>query len=150
MIELCLPLNQNYEVDFTDISITQNTRVSYPLEYIENGIIPAVGNHPNNIIFLTCDAFGILPPVSKLNTEQALYYFLSGYTSKVAGTERGVEEPEATFSACFGEAFLTLHPIKYAELLKKKIEEHKSNIYLVNTGWVGGSHVSGAKRVLTL
>ena len=138
-------LNQNYEVDFTDISITQNTRVSYPLEYIENGIIPAVGNHPNNIIFLTCDAFGILPPVSKLNTEQALYYFVSGYTAKIPGTEQGIKLPEATFSACFGEAFIIWHPLIYALLLREKIMKHKTKVWLVNTGWKGGIYGKGKR-----
>jgi phosphoenolpyruvate carboxykinase (ATP) len=104
-----------------------------------------MGDHPKNIIFLTADAFGVLPPVSKLSTEQAMYYFLSGYTAKVAGTERGVTEPTATFSACFGEAFLPLHPTKYAQLLGEKIRDHGANVYLVNTGWTGGSYGVGRR-----
>jgi len=138
-------LNNDYEVDFNDISITQNTRVSYPLNYIENGIIPAVGNHPKNIIFLTCDAFGILPPVSKLNTEQALYYFISGYTAKIPGTEQDIILPEATFSACFGEAFIIWHPFKYASLLREKIVKYKTKVWLVNTGWKGGIYGKGKR-----
>ena len=102
-------------------------------------------DHPRNIIFLTCDAFGVLPPVAKLSEGQAMYHFLSGYTAKVAGTERGVTEPEATFSACFGAAFLTLHPTVYADLLKKKINKHNCNVYLVNTGWVGGAYGKGER-----
>ncbi len=104
-----------------------------------------MGGHPENIIFLTCDAFGVLPPVSCLTPEQAMYHFLSGYTAKVAGTERGITEPQATFSACFGAAFLTLHPTKYADLLKKKIEQHNSRAYLVNTGWIGGGYGIGER-----
>jgi phosphoenolpyruvate carboxykinase (ATP) len=138
-------LNQDYEVDFNNISITQNTRVSYPLEYIENGIIPAVGNHPNNIIFLTCDAFGVLPPISRLNSEQALYYFISGYTAKIPGTEQGIKLPEATFSACFGEAFIIWNPLKYASLLREKIEKHNTKVWLVNTGWKGGEYGKGKR-----
>ena len=112
--------NHNNEPEYDNISITENGRVSYPINHIENWYEPQISNHPKNIIFLTCDAFGVLPPVSKLNNEQAMYYFLSGYTSKVAGTERGITEPQATFSSCFGSAFLTLHPIRYAQLFEKK------------------------------
>ena len=112
---------------------------------IDNYHIPQKGEHPKNIIFLTCDAFGVLPPLSKLNSGQAMYYFLNGYTAKVAGTERGIKEPQATFSSCFGEAFLTLHPLRYAELFQKKIEKHQSNIYLVNTGWTGGPYGIGGR-----
>jgi phosphoenolpyruvate carboxykinase (ATP) len=130
-------------VDFTDKSKTENTRVSYPIYHIQNHEPTMQGNHPKNIIFLTADAFGVLPPVSRLSNEQAMYYFLSGYTAKVAGTERGVTEPMATFSACFGEAFLPLHPTKYAKLLGEKIREHGSKVYLVNTGWTGGSYGVG-------
>jgi phosphoenolpyruvate carboxykinase (ATP) len=130
-------------VDFTDKSKTENTRVSYPIYHIQNHEPTMQGNHPKNIIFLTADAFGVLPPVSKLSTEQAMYYFLSGYTAKVAGTERGVTEPKATFSACFGEAFLPLHPTRYAKLLGEKIREHDAKVYLVNTGWTGGSYGVG-------
>jgi phosphoenolpyruvate carboxykinase (ATP) len=125
--------NVNYE----DVSKTENTRVSYPIEHIENHKEDLQAGHPNNIIFLSYDAFGILPPVSKLSKEQAMYYFLSGYTAKVAGTERGITEPVTTFSACFGEAFLPLHPTAYAKLLGKKIDEHNVNVYLVNTGLNG-------------
>ncbi|MBI1293011.1 phosphoenolpyruvate carboxykinase (ATP) [bacterium] len=136
---------KTYEVDYNDISITENTRVSYPLEFIPNAKLPAVGGHPKNIIFLTCDAFGVIPPVSKLTPGQAMYHFISGYTAKVAGTEVGVTEPSATFSACFGAAFLVWHPTKYAELLKHKIEAHHSNVWLVNTGWSGGAYGVGSR-----
>ena len=107
--------------------------------------MPCVAGHPTDIIFLTCDAFGVLPPVSKLTTEQAVYHFISGYTAKVAGTEMGVTEPSATFSACFGAPFLVWHPAKYAELLAEKMREHKVNVWLINTGWSGGSHGIGAR-----
>lgn len=133
------------KVDYSDTSITQNTRASYPIEHIENVQIPCVAGHPKNIIFLTCDAFGVLPPVSKLTPEQASYHFISGYTAKVAGTEMGVTEPQATFSACFGAAFMMWHPNKYAELLSGKMKEHKVNAWLVNTGWTGGGHGVGSR-----
>ncbi|MDJ0757167.1 MAG: phosphoenolpyruvate carboxykinase (ATP) [Ardenticatenaceae bacterium] len=129
---------RTHQVDFTDVSITQNTRASYPIEYIPNAKIPCVGDHPQNIILLTADAFGVLPPVSKLTPDQAMYHFISGYTAKVAGTEMGVTEPQATFSACFGAAFMVWHPSKYAELLAQKMQEHGSTAWLVNTGWTGG------------
>lgn len=132
-------------VDFDDGSKTENTRVSYPIEHIENHEPSLKAGHPKNIIFLTADAFGVLPPVSKLTKEQAMYYFLSGYTAKVAGTERGITEPVATFSACFGEAFLPLHPTVYAKLLGEKIDEHGVNVYLVNTGWTGGKYGVGKR-----
>ncbi|MDY0365938.1 MAG: phosphoenolpyruvate carboxykinase (ATP) [Arcobacter butzleri] len=132
-------------VDYSDGSKTENTRVSYPISHIDNHKTDLMGGHPKNIIFLSADAFGILPPVSKLSKEQAMYYFLSGYTAKVAGTERGITEPVATFSACFGEAFLPLHPTVYADLLGKKIDEHNVNVYLVNTGWSGGSYGVGKR-----
>ena len=139
------------EIDFSDNSKTENTRVSYPLYYIENSLMAkgmnSIAEHPSKIIFLTCDAFGILPAISKLSSNQAMYHFISGYTAKVAGTERGITEPQATFSPCYGGPFLTLHPLVYAELLKKKIEEHNVPVYLVNTGWIGGSATSGAKRI---
>jgi phosphoenolpyruvate carboxykinase (ATP) len=138
-------IDENGNVDFTDKSKTENTRVSYPIYHIQNHEPTMMGDHPKNIIFLTADAFGVLPPVSKLSTEQAMYYFLSGYTAKVAGTERGVTEPTATFSACFGEAFLPLHPTKYAQLLGEKIRDHGANVYLVNTGWTGGSYGVGRR-----
>ncbi len=133
------------EVDYEDGSKTENTRVSYPIEHIQNHKHDLMAGHPENIIFLTADAFGVLPPVSKLTKEQAMYYFLSGYTAKVAGTERGVTEPVATFSACFGEAFLPLHPTVYAKLLGEKISEHGVNVYLVNTGWTGGGYGVGKR-----
>ncbi|QSZ42593.1 phosphoenolpyruvate carboxykinase (ATP) [Sulfurimonas aquatica] len=133
------------EVDYEDGSKTENTRVSYPIEHIANHEPGLNGGHPKNIIFLTADAFGVLPPVSKLTKEQAMYYFLSGYTAKVAGTERGITEPVATFSACFGEAFLPLHPTVYAKLLGEKIDEHGVNVYLVNTGWTGGVYGVGKR-----
>ena len=136
------------EVDFADSSLTENTRASYPIEYIPNAKIPCVGPHPKNIILLTCDAFGVLPPVSKLTPGQAMYHFISGYTAKVAGTEVGVVDPEATFSACFGSAFLVWHPTVYAELLAKKIREHGSDVWLVNTGWSGGGFGVGSRMSL--
>ncbi|MDF1579529.1 MAG: phosphoenolpyruvate carboxykinase (ATP) [Desulfuromonadales bacterium] len=132
-------------IDFADGSKTENTRVSYPIEHIANHEPRLKAGHPKNIIFLTCDAFGVLPPVSKLSRDQAMYYFLSGYTAKVAGTERGVTEPQATFSACFGEAFLPLHPTVYAELLGEKMARHNVNAYLVNTGWTGGGYGVGQR-----
>ena len=137
--------NEDQTPDYYNTEKTQNGRVSYPIDHIDNWHKPQIAGHPKNIIFLTCDAFGVLPPVAKLSNEQAMYHFLSGYTAKVAGTERGVTEPQATFSACFGEAFLTLHPSKYADLLKQKIEEHDCNVYLVNTGWVGGGYGTGER-----
>lgn len=135
-------------VDFDDTSITQNTRIAYPLEFIPNSKIPAIGGHPTNIIMLTCDAFGVLPPVSKLTSAQAMYHFISGYTAKVAGTEMGVTEPEATFSACFGAPFMVWHPAKYAELLAKKMAQHNVNAWLVNTGWTGGAYGTGKRMSL--
>lgn len=132
-------------VDFSDASKTENTRVSYPIHHIHNHHPLMQGDHPKTIIFLTADAFGVLPPVSMLSKEQAMYYFLSGYTAKVAGTERGITEPVATFSACFGEAFLPLHPTVYAELLGRKIDAHGVKVYLVNTGWSGGSYGVGKR-----
>ena len=138
-------------VDYSDNSKTENTRVSYPLNFIENSVFakgkPALSDHPKTIIFLTCDAYGVIPPVSKLSPEQAMYHFISGYTAKVAGTELGVTEPTATFSPCFGGPFLTLHPLEYAELLREKINKFNVPTFLVNTGWVGASAESGAKRI---
>ena len=142
---------ENYKIDFDDGAKTENTRVSYPLTHIENSLYAkgqdSITTHPKTVIFLTCDAYGVLPPVSNLSAEQAMYHFITGYTAKVAGTERGVKEPQATFSPCFGGPFLTLHPLRYAELLKDKLEKHGSIVYLVNTGWVGGSPSSGAARI---
>ena len=137
--------NEDGTPDYDNVSKTQNGRVSYPIYHIDNWHKPQMAGHPKKIIFLTCDAFGVLPPVSKLSPDQAMYHFLSGYTAKVAGTERGVNEPEATFSACFGEAFLTQHPTKYADLLKEKINKHESDVYLVNTGWTGGPYGTGSR-----
>lgn len=133
------------EVDFEDGSITQNTRVSYPIEFIDNAKIPCIGPQPRNIILLTCDAFGVIPPVSKLTPAQAMYHFISGYTAKIAGTEQGIVEPQATFSACFGAAFLVLHPTRYAEMLAEKIEAHGAHAWLVNTGWTGGEYGAGSR-----
>jgi phosphoenolpyruvate carboxykinase (ATP) len=134
------------KVDYTDVSITQNTRASYPIEYISNAKIPCEAGHPENIIFLTYDAFGVLPPVSKLSPEQAMYHFISGYTAKVAGTEVGVTEPQATFSACFGAAFLVWPPARYAEMLAEKMKKHGAKAWLVNTGLTGGAYGTG-KRI---
>jgi phosphoenolpyruvate carboxykinase (ATP) len=136
------------EVDYTDVSITQNTRASYPIEYIDNAKIPCVGGHPKNIIFLTYDAFGVLPPVSKLSPAQAMYHFISGYTAKVAGTEVGVTEPQATFSACFGAAFIIWHPGKYAEMLAEKMRQHGAKAWLINTGLTGGPYGTGKRMSL--
>ena len=136
------------KVKFEDQSITENTRASYPLHYIPNFVPSGRGGHPKNIIFLTADAFGVLPPVSKLSRDQAMYYFLSGYTAKVAGTERGVTEPQATFSSCFGAVFLVWHPTTYAEMLGRLIDEHRCNVWLVNTGWSGGAYGVGKRMKL--
>lgn len=136
-------------VDYADGSITENTRAAYPIYHIPNAKEPSYGGDPKNIFFLTCDAFGILPPISKLTKAQAMYHFISGYTAKVAGTEVGVTEPQTTFSACFGRVFLPLHPTKYAELLGKKLEEHSDvNVWLINTGWTGGPYGVGSRMSL--
>lgn len=137
--------DNHYEVDYEDTSITENTRGSYPIEFITNARVPCVAGQPSDVIFLTCDAFGVLPPVSKLTPAQAMFHFISGYTAKVAGTEVGVTEPEATFSACFGAPFMVWHPTKYAELLASKIEKHQTNVWLVNTGWSGGAYGVGSR-----
>ncbi len=139
---------QTREVDYDNTTLTENTRISYPIEFIPNAKLPCVGGHPKNVIFLTCDAFGVLPPVSKLTPEQASYYFITGYTAKVAGTEVGVTEPQATFSSCFGAAFLVWHPTKYASMLSEKIEQHGSQAWLVNTGWSGGGYGVGRRMNL--
>lgn len=136
-------------VDYANISKTENTRVSYPSNYIDNAVSPAVGDVPKNIFFLTCDAYGILPPISKLTPAQAMYHFISGYTAKVAGTEVGVTEPTLTFSACFGKVFLPLHPTKYAELLGEKLKKGNVNVWLLNTGWVGGKYGVGSRIKLS-
>lgn len=133
------------EVDYADSSITQNTRVSYPIEHIDNIQTPSYGKNPKNIFFLTCDAFGVLPPVSKLTPGQAAYHFISGYTAKVAGTEAGITEPVPSFSACFGEPFMPLHPTVYAEMLSKKMTEAGVNVWLINTGWSGGPYGVGSR-----
>ncbi|KAJ3356038.1 Protein kinase C-like 1 [Allomyces javanicus] len=135
-------------VDYTDKSITENTRCAYPIEYIPNAKLPCVGGHPKNIILLTCDAFGVLPPVAKLDQNQAMYHFISGYTAKIAGTEEGVTEPEATFSACFGQPFLVWHPTKYANMLAEKMSQHKADAWLINTGWNGGKYGVGKRIAL--
>ncbi len=140
--------NSDGHVEFKDASITQNTRGAYPIEFIRNAKIPCVAGHPTDVIFLTCDAFGVLPPVSRLNAAQAMYHFISGYTAKVAGTEMGVTEPQATFSPCFGGPFLVWHPSKYAELLAQKMSQHKTNVWLVNTGWSGGAYGTGQRMKL--
>ncbi|WP_371381415.1 phosphoenolpyruvate carboxykinase (ATP) [Sporomusa aerivorans] len=135
--------------DFADSSITENTRVAYPVEYIPNALIPGVAGHPKTIVFLTADAFGVLPPIAKLNNEQAMYHFLSGYTSKLAGTERGITEPQATFSACFGAPFLPLSPLRYAELLGDKLKRYGTQVFLINTGWSGGPYGIGSRMKLS-
>jgi phosphoenolpyruvate carboxykinase (ATP) len=135
-------------INFDDGSVTENTRVSYPLPFISNAQEPSIGGLPKNIFFLTCDAFGVLPPVSKLSPGQAMYQFISGYTAKVAGTEAGVTEPKPTFSACFGAPFLPLHPGKYAAMLGKKMQENKVNVWMINTGWTGGPYGTGSRMKL--
>ena len=135
-------------VKFSEQSITENTRASYPLPYIRNHVPSGRGGHPKNIVFLTADAFGVLPPIARLSREQAMYYFMSGYTAKVAGTERGVTEPQATFSSCFGAVFLVWHPTKYADMLGKLIDKHGSDVWLVNTGWSGGPYGVGSRMKL--
>jgi phosphoenolpyruvate carboxykinase (ATP) len=139
-------LEEDHSVDFTDTRITENTRGAYPIDFIRNARIPCMAGHPTDVIFLTCDAFGVLPPVSVLSPAHAMYHFISGYTAKVAGTEVGVKEPSATFSPCFGGPFLVWHPNKYAELLAAKMRQHQARVWLVNTGWSGGAHGVG-KRI---
>ena len=135
--------------DYDDGSLTENTRVAYPIDYIENIVTPSVAGHPKTIVFLTADAFGVLPPISKLTKEQAMYHFLSGFTSKLAGTERGVTEPEPVFSTCFGSPFLPLPATVYAEMLGQKIDEHGAQVFLVNTGWTGGEYGTGSRMKLS-
>ncbi len=135
--------------DYTNTSVTENTRAAYPIYSVDNIAVPSIGTTPKNIFFLTADAFGVLPPISKLSPEQAMYHFISGYTAKVAGTEAGVTEPQATFSACFGKAFLPLHPGKYAVLLGEKLKESGANVWLVNTGWTGGAYGTGSRMKLS-
>ncbi|MGI6486281.1 MAG: phosphoenolpyruvate carboxykinase (ATP) [Tepidanaerobacteraceae bacterium] len=138
-------LSEEGKPDYDDDKITENTRAAYPVDYIPNSVIPGVGTHPKSIVFLTADAFGVLPPVAKLSRAQAMYYFISGYTSKLAGTERGITEPQATFSSCFGAPFLPLTPMVYADLLGEKIEKYNANVFLVNTGWSGGPYGIGSR-----
>src|SRR5262249_42942154 len=139
-------LDDDHSVDFTDTSITENTRGAYPIDFIKNARVPCMAGHPTDVIFLTCDAFGVLPPVSSLSPAHAMYHFISGYTAKVAGTEIGVKEPSAPFSPCFGGSFLVWHPNKYAELLAAKMKRHNARVWLINTGWSGGGHGVG-KRI---
>ena len=142
-------LEDDRDPDYEDNAITENTRVAYPLEYIPNAVIPSMAGHPKKIIFLTADATGVLPPVSRLNQAQAMYHFLSGYTSKLAGTETGVTEPRSVFSECFGAPFLPLPPFKYAEMLGEKMQQHDAECYLVNTGWNGGPYGVGERISLS-
>jgi phosphoenolpyruvate carboxykinase (ATP) len=142
-------LDDQRKVQFDDQSITENTRASYPLHYIKNHVPSGRGGHPKHVVFLTADAFGVLPPIAKLTPEQAMYYFLSGYTAKVAGTERGVTEPQATFSACFGAVFMVWHPTKYAEMLGALLKTHDAKVWLVNTGWSGGAYGVGKRMKLS-
>ena len=142
-------LDGQRRVKFDDQSITENTRASYPLHYIRNHVPSGRGGHPKNVIFLTADAFGVLPPIAKLTRDQAMYYFMSGYTAKVAGTERGVTEPQATFSSCFGAVFLVWHATKYAEMLGTLIDAHGSDVWLVNTGWSGGAYGVGSRMKIS-
>lgn len=141
-------MDTNGKVDFADTSITQNTRVSYPIYHINNIQVPSIGHNPKNIFFLTADAFGVLPPISKLTPAQAAYHFISGYTAKVAGTEEGINEPTPNFSACFGAPFMPLHPTKYAEMLSKKMKDSGVNVWLINTGWTGGPYGVGSRMKL--
>lgn len=145
IVENAVMDEETKEYDFEDTSITQNSRVSYPIEFIDNHVPSGAGSHPKTVIFLTADAFGVLPPVAKLTAENAMYHFISGYTSKLAGTERGVTEPQATFSAFFGAPFMPLKPMVYANLLKKYTEEYACNVFLINTGWTGGSYGTGER-----
>jgi len=143
-----IPKNDAGEIDFEDDSITQNTRVSYPINFIDNVQENLVGENPKNIFFLTADAFGVLPPISKLTPGQAAYHFISGYTAKVAGTEAGIDKPVPSFSACFGAPFMPLHPTRYAEMLSQKMREAGVNVWLVNTGWTGGPYGTGNRMKL--
>jgi phosphoenolpyruvate carboxykinase (ATP) len=141
-------IDHQNEVDYEDTSITQNTRVSYPIYHIDNIQEPSIGRNPKNIFFLTADAFGVLPPISKLTPGQAAYHFISGYTAKVAGTEEGINEPTPSFSACFGAPFMPLHPTKYAEMLSDKMKVAGVNVWLINTGWTGGPYGVGSRMKL--
>ena len=143
--------SETKEVDFDDNSKSENSRICYPIHFIENSLgskgMPSAGPHPNAVIFLTCDAYGIMPPIARLDAHQAMYHFISGYTAKMAGTETGIVDPIATFSPCYGGPFLTLHPLVYAKLLQKKLAKYQAPIYLVNTGWAGSSATSGSERI---
>jgi phosphoenolpyruvate carboxykinase (ATP) len=141
-------LREDRSPDYDQAKYTENTRCAYPVDYIEGAVIPSMGGHPKNIVFLTADAFGVLPPISRLTPEQAMYYFLNGYTAKVAGTEAGVTEPQATFSTCFGAPFLPLPPMRYANLLREKIAKHGAHVWLVNTGWTAGPYGVGHRMKL--
>ena len=143
-------IDANGTPDYDDDTLTENTRAAYPIDYIDNVEMSGVGGIPGKIIFLTADAFGVLPPVSKLDKESAMYHFMSGYTSKVAGTECGVTEPRATFSACFGEPFMPLNPAVYARLLGEKIDQSQAEVYLINTGWIGGGYGKGQRIDLSI
>ncbi|HOD40624.1 MAG TPA: phosphoenolpyruvate carboxykinase (ATP), partial [Candidatus Wallbacteria bacterium] len=136
--------------DFNSEFITENTRATYPVEHIPNCVIPGVGSHPKNVFFLTCDAFGVLPPIAKLDENMAMYHFLSGYTAKVAGTEAGITEPKATFSTCFGAPFLPLHPTVYAKMLGERLKAHGATCWLVNTGWSGGPYGTGSRMKIRI
>ena len=136
------------KLDYADDSLTENTRVGYPVDYIPNCVIPGVAGQPNTVVFLTADAFGVLPPISKLDSEQAMYHFVSGYTSKLAGTERGIVEPQTTFSTCFGAPFLPLSPAVYAQMLGERIAKYGTRVYMVNTGWAGGAYGTGSRMKL--
>ena len=137
------------DIDYANRSVTENTRTAYPIHHIPNAVHPSVAGIPKNIFFLTADAFGVIPPISRLDRSQAMYHFISGYTAKVAGTEMGITEPKLTFSACFGAAFLPLHPTEYARLFGEKMERHEVNVWLVNTGWTGGSFGTGTRMKLS-
>jgi phosphoenolpyruvate carboxykinase (ATP) len=145
VLENCVVDPATRQVDYSDARLTENTRASYPIEFIPNAKIPCLGGQPKNVILLTCDAFGVLPPVARLTPTQAMYHFISGYTAKVAGTEVGVKDPEATFSACYGAAFLVWHPMKYAQMLADKMQQHQASAWLINTGWTGGAYGSGSR-----
>lgn len=149
LVENVLFFDSSRQIDFSNKTITENTRVSYPLHFISNAQEPSMGGLPKNIFFLTCDAYGVLPPISKLTPGQAMYQFISGYTARVAGTEAGVTEPKATFSACFGAPFLPLHPGKYAEMLGEKMRTHQVNVWMINTGWSGGGYGVGNRMKLS-
>jgi phosphoenolpyruvate carboxykinase (ATP) len=144
-----VPLDANRIPDYNDATITENTRCAYPVDFIEGAVHPSLGGHPKNIVFLTCDATGVLPPLARLTPEQMMYHFLNGYTAKVAGTEAGVTEPQTTFSTCFGAPFLPLKPMVYAELLREKVNRHGAKVWLVNTGWTGGPTGVGTRMKLS-